>query len=246
LDKLGRLKAIDRQCQAFGADTHRYLLRPCLAATAIEGVERRMGVALPPALRRFYTEAGDGIAGPYYGLRPAAKLTGYRPSASYPGVAVFRQVAAAEGMPSDEGGYFEMTHEALAGLLSIIDEGCGHEVCLIATGPQTGNVVHVSADGYVVETEATLIDLYTEWLDREIERFETVRALMSAGKTFAQIRDEMVVRFQEYNAGDRIVSVADVPKPAVLFGEGNHRIYHGATQDPWYENILKDWQQRKQ
>jgi hypothetical protein len=106
-------------------------------------------------------------------------------------------------------------------------------------------VVHVSADGYVVETEETLIDIYTEWLDREIERFEAVRSLMSAGKTFVQIQDEMIARFQDYNAGDRIVSVADVPKPASLFGEGNHRIYHGATQYPWYENVLKEWQRRK-
>jgi hypothetical protein len=91
-----------------------------------------------------------------------------------------------------------------------------------------------------------LIDLYAEWLDGEIERFEAIRALMDGGKTFAQIQHEMVRRFQEYNAGDRIASLADVPKPAELFGAGSQRVYHGATQDPWYEGVLKHWQRRKE
>ena len=59
LDKLRHLKALDRQCQAFGADTHRYLLRPCLSPAAIEGVERRLGVALPATLRSFYADVTD-------------------------------------------------------------------------------------------------------------------------------------------------------------------------------------------
>jgi hypothetical protein len=189
-------------------------------------------------------EVGDGIAGPEYGLNPAANLLGYLPSENYPGIEAFRQIAVAEGLPPDDRGYFEISHEVLAGLLSIIDVGCGHEVCLIATGPRTGNVVYVSADGHVVETEKTLIDIYTEWLYRELERFEAVRSLMCAGKTFEQIQDEMIARFQDHGVGDRIASIADVQKPAALFGEGNHRIYHGATQYPWYESVLKQWQHR--
>jgi hypothetical protein len=244
VDKLKRLKAVDRQCQAFGADTHRYFLRPCLSVNALETFERRFGTALPPALSSFYTEVGDGVAGPYYGLKPAAELSGYRPSENYPGIEFFKQAATAEGMPPDDHGYFEMSHQALAGLLSIIDEGCGHQVCLIASGPKTGNIVYVSADGHVVETETTLVQIYAEWLDREIDRFEAVRSLMSAGKSFEQIQKEMIARFREYNAGDRIVSIANVPKPAKLFGEGNHPIYHGATQHPWYETVLKEWQRR--
>jgi hypothetical protein len=134
VEKLQRLKGIDRQCQAFGAETHRYLLRPCLSTNAIDAVERRLGVALPSALRTFYTEVGDGVAGPCYGLKPAAELTGYCAAQDYPGIEAFKQVAAAEGAPPDEHGYFEISHAVLKGLLSTIEEGCGHEVCLIATG----------------------------------------------------------------------------------------------------------------
>lgn len=245
VDKLQRLKATDNQCQAFGANSHRYLLRPCLSAKAIDAVERRLGIVLPSSLRSFYTEVGDGVAGPHYGLKSAAELRGYRPAEIYPGIEVFRQVATTKGMPPDERGYFEMSHEELAGLLTVIDEGCGHEVCLIATGPRTGTIVYVSADGCVVESEKTLVQIYLDWLNDEIERFEFVRSLMKAGNSFKQIQNEMIARFQDYNAGDRIVSIADVPKPAELFGEENHRIYYGATQYPWYEQVLKDWQRSR-
>lgn len=244
VDKLRRLKATDRQCQVFGAGTHRYFLRPCLSAKDTDAAERRLGIVLPFALRTFYAGVGNGVAGPYYGLKPAAQLRGYRPAENYPGIEEYRQVAAAAGMPPDERGYFEMSHEAMAGLLSVIEQGCGQEVCLIATGANTGNVVYVSAEGYVAETKMTLIDIYAEWLDGEIERFEAVRALMADGKSFKQIESEMITRFQQYNAGDRIASIADVPKPANLFGEGNHQIHHGAMQYPWYERVLKEWQRR--
>src|SRR5262249_54992601 len=216
-----------------------------LSANAIDAIERQLGTALPAALRTFYAEVGDGVAGPGYGLEPAAELGEYRAAEDYPGIEMFRRIAAAEGMPADERGYFEMSHEALAGLLSIIHEGCGHEICLIATGPNTGNVVYVSADGHVVETQKTLIDIYAKWLDGEIERFETVRALMQDNKSFEQIKDEMIARFHDYRAGDRIASIADVSKPAILFGEENSRIYHGATQNPWYEEVLEGWQRKK-
>ncbi len=244
VDKLRQLKAIDRQCQAFGAGTHRYLVRPRLSAIAFSAVERRLGTALPEALSRFYDEVGDGVAGPHYGLKPAAALTGYRPHEMYPGIKVFREAAAAEGVPPSEDGYFETPDEALAGLLSIIEEGCGHQVCLITSGPKTGNVVYVSADGHVVETEKTLVRIYSEWLEREIHHFEAVRSLMTAGRSLEQIQNEMIARFQDYSAGDRIISIADVAKPTELFGEGNLRIYHGARQDPWYESVLNEWQRR--
>jgi hypothetical protein len=45
-----------------------------------------------------------------------------------------------------------------------------------------------------------------------------------------------------HNADDGIVSLANVRKPAALFGGGRHRIYHGATQTPWVAKVLEDWQ----
>jgi hypothetical protein len=74
LNKLEGLKALDAQCQIFGADHHRHLLLPRLTSEQIASVEERLGIALPLELRSFYQEMGDGGAGPHYGIVPAAQL----------------------------------------------------------------------------------------------------------------------------------------------------------------------------
>jgi hypothetical protein len=242
-DKIRRLRAVDRQLQSFGAHAHRYELRPRLGASDVAGVDARLGVALPEELRRFYLEVGNGVAGPDYGLEPAEKLSAYRPREPYPGVEALKRIAAAEGTVSTQHpGYFEVPHEALTGLLTVIHEGCGHETCLIVTGDGVGRVVRVNNDGCVTDTTNTLVDLYTEWLDGELEQFEAVRTLMLAGLTRTEINDAMQARYGAYNSNDRIVSIADVRKPEDLFGEGGRGTYHGAVQFPWYDRVLADWQ----
>jgi hypothetical protein len=254
LAKLHRLRVVDRQFQAFGAETHRYSLRPRLSEQDLVATERRLGVRLPADLRHFYAEVGDGGAGPEYGLRPAAKLTAYRPAEPYPGAAHYRRLAAGGPVPPDDGGYFEIPHSELTGLVAVIDQGCGHETCVVVTGSadpaggsaaaRLGTVVDVSCDGFIADTGKTLPDLYDEWLDRELELFDAVLGLMRSGKTLDQIHGEMLARYDVYDADSRIVSLADVPKPAALFGEGGRRIHHGATQRPWVGQVLEDWQRR--
>jgi hypothetical protein len=240
VEKLNTLKSLDRQCQAFGAEEHRYVLYPCASADELTTVEQRLSAKLPFELRAFYTEVGNGVAGPYYGLLQAGQLSGYRPGEDYPGVDFYIRVATEDGGGPDERGYFEVSHEELAGLLTVMHEGCGHEVCLVTSGPETGKVVYVSADGYIVEKRRNLIDAYHLWLDGEIERFEAVREMMAAGKSYEEIN----ARFRDHGAGDLISSIADVPKPPELFGAGSHKIYHGATQSPWYKSVLEQWQRR--
>src|SRR5262249_57396808 len=93
LEKLEQLKAIDKQCQAFGARTHRYILWPCLRPDEIERVEQQLGVKLPESLRMFYLEAGDGGAGPNYGHLPAFVLWGQLRDRPDPTITRNRQAA---------------------------------------------------------------------------------------------------------------------------------------------------------
>jgi hypothetical protein len=244
VERLARLRSLDRQCQAFGASEHQYLLRPCLAANGIDAVENRLGGVLPDALKAFYTQVGNGIAGPNYGLKPSAELLSYRAGEDYRGVDALRQIASEVKTLGHRPDYFEVPFEELTGLLSVIDQGCGHQTCIVANGPKAGTVVYLSSDGFVVETKKSLVDIYLDWLWDEVKRFEAVQDLMEAGKSYQQIESAMIARFGDYNAGGRIASIANVKKPAELFGEGNHRIYHGASQHPWYENVLRSWQSK--
>lgn len=240
--RLNRLKSIDRQLAALGAQQHRYLLNPLISRDGLRPIEHRLGVQLPETLRAFYSEVGNGGAGPHYGLQRAEGLHGFRPHDPYPGIESIRQQAAAEGSPPNERGYFEVPHEALAGLLAVIHEGCGHHVCLITAGSNVGNVVFVSADGFVSETRDTLIDVYSRWLNSEIEQFEAIGALMVDGLSLDEISDEMQRRYSVYDTADRIASILDVEKPVALFGERPYSVHHWAVQKPWFEMVLKQWQ----
>lgn len=246
LAKLERLRAVDRQCQAFGASKHGYTLRPPASAGEIRAAEERLGVALPPVLRSYYAEVANGGAGPHYGLLSARELEGLRPTVPYPGADALRRLDPGAGELPSNPEYFEAPEEAITGLIAVIEQGCGHRTCLVATaaaaGLPVGGVVDVSCDGYVVDTNLTLPDLYHQWLDGELAVFAAVREAMAAGATFAQIQEDLKTRFGRHDAGDRVASIADVRKPESLFGPGGNTTFHGATQFPWYEKVLRAWQ----
>lgn len=244
-EKVERLAAIDRRCQAFGADAHRYSFRQRASEADLASAERRLGARLPQELRTFYLEVGDGGAGPHYGLHPSSKLSGRRANEPYPGLDALREAASRRGSPPDEEGYFEAPSEALVGLVAIADQGCGHSTCLVTSGGSAGRVVHVSCDGHVVETEHGLVELYEQWLDSTIERFKAVRDLMDAGRSYRELCDEMMARYELRDAGDLIASIADVDKPVSLFGTPSAPVYHGARQFPWYARVLASYQRAR-
>lgn len=240
--KLNRLAGLDKQRQVFGADHHFYSLDYEVPEEEIADVERRLGVSLPAELREFYLDWGNGVVGPHYGLRPIEEIESYRAREPYRDAARLRALALEQGRAHESDDYFEIEREHLTGLITVIDEGCGHELCLVTNGPRAGEVVNVSADGYVHETSRTLLQTYEQWVDRELGKFELVQRLMSNGSSLEEITSALSEKFDTFGAEDIIVSVADVEKPAALFGSGGTKIYHGATQTPWYENVLREWQ----
>jgi len=239
VEKLARLKSLDRQCQVFGAELHQYHLKPCVPENILLGFAGWLRVEVPAELLSFYREVGDGVAGPYYGLRTAALVDQYRASEPYKDASTLRAIA--RNGETDESDYFEVGREQITGLISIIDEGCGHEYCLVTTGPKTGKVVSVSLEGYVHETDLTFSQFYEAWLDRELTKFDEVQGLMNSTSSLQEIETTIREKFNSLDASDIIASIADAEKPIELFGTTHAKIYHGASQTPWYEKVLADW-----
>jgi hypothetical protein len=243
--KLERLLKLDNQLRVFGADNHRYYLADQVSEAELAVAEQRLKAVLPSELRDFYLNWGNGVVGPHYGLRPIEDVAGYRAGEAYTDAATLRARPRENGDANDADEYFEIEREQLTGLIVVIDEGCGHETCLVSSGPRAGEVVSVSADGFIHETGRTLIQTYEKWLDRELGKFELVRDLMDSEASLEEINQAVGEKFESCGAEDIIVSIADVEKPAALFGSGGSRIYHGATQTPWYEKVLRDWREAK-
>ncbi|HLM00005.1 MAG TPA: SMI1/KNR4 family protein, partial [Pyrinomonadaceae bacterium] len=202
LEKLEKLKNLDRQFQVFGAEEHQYILNSPLPDEVIEEIEEEIEIPLPLELKRFYAEAGNGIAGPDYGLTDIYGLRGIRANAPYVDVEALKRKLSRKYL--DEGN--------LSGLVSVVAQGCGHEICLITSGEKAGKVVYVSGDGYVDETDRNLVEYYEKWLDDHLDKFETVEALMRAGRSYQEIDEAVSEKFASYDAGDIISSIADAEK----------------------------------
>ncbi len=67
---LERARDIDKDCQMFGAEAHKYRLEPPVPESFVRGAEEKCGLTLPESYRRFITQVGDGGAGPDYGITP--------------------------------------------------------------------------------------------------------------------------------------------------------------------------------
>ncbi len=208
------------------------------------GKLKRGWARAPAQLRAFYVEAGNGTAGPFYGLYPAEDLRGYRPADPYPGMEALRKPSPDGEEETESGGAVEADEAALAGLIPVMDCGCGEERCIVTNGAAAGTLVSY-ADGLLYDTGQTLCKAYEEWLEKETLQFRALEDLMRSGAGYREIREQMDATFDpDVSVGRMIASVANVQLPAELFGDPKEHtiIMHGAAQDPWFEDMLAEWQ----
>jgi hypothetical protein len=66
--RLDVLRRADPGFTRFGAAAHHYLLNLPLPQSEVTAFEARYGLSLPGEYRSFLLEAGDGGAGPFYGI----------------------------------------------------------------------------------------------------------------------------------------------------------------------------------
>lgn len=167
----------DPECARFGADTHRYALRPPLPEAVIRRFEAAHGIALPPAYRAFVAEAGDGPAGPGHGLMPLAEPRPEADEAEADDQWAVDTEWREDRLPGRLATPFPLTEplpgplrgrpESLTpGTLTLAELGCGMFVRLVLNGPRAGEVWHLDPDwGGFVPRHADFRSWYEEWLD---------------------------------------------------------------------------------
>jgi hypothetical protein len=75
VETVRRLRSI--RPAVFGVDGHSFVLNPPAPIPDVVEFERRHGVELPGAYREFLTRAGNGGAGPYYGIFPLGQMDAF-------------------------------------------------------------------------------------------------------------------------------------------------------------------------
>ncbi|MEV0283083.1 SMI1/KNR4 family protein [Kribbella sp. NPDC050820] len=170
-DRISRIRAKLAQAaespallEAFGAKAHAYRLKPTLSEAEVAAFEAEHEVALPAEYRLFLLEAGDGGAGPSYGLVPLREAVdwdddpvGFLAAPSY----------LADGVAYQDEEYGELP-EPRQGSLAIVHHGCAYYTQLVVTGPGRGQLVSINADWcdppYVSE-DPDFLTWYERWLD---------------------------------------------------------------------------------
>ncbi|MHC4177781.1 MAG: SMI1/KNR4 family protein [Planctomycetota bacterium] len=125
---LDRLRIADSEHQLFGAEEHRYVVRPRLSLTTINEFEARHRIELPDEYRLFLQLVGNGGAGPGYGLFALlAEIIAER-SAN----------PATTKRAKMQDWYFSSQH--VNGSIPLCHEGCGYFDLLVLAGPKRGSI----------------------------------------------------------------------------------------------------------
>jgi hypothetical protein len=191
LKKLQRLQQKDSQFKYFGASHHRYTLNKPIDEKALQEFEDQYRIHLPEGYRAFLCEAGNGGAGPFYGILPLERVLYAdidRPDEKEkisPGLSFVYTEPWNRDICTEAGGdekkqmeleeqYFDVQH--INGCIRICNYGCGNFISLVVNGSEYG---HVWADDRISDNgiypflyefsrgiiRYTFLDWYEEWLD---------------------------------------------------------------------------------
>ena len=176
-DRLARIRKKLRRGRwrgltCFGSEKHKFRLARPATIDAVEAFERDHGAKLPEDYRAFLTELGAHGAGPYYGILPLEQWdTAYLYGAASGALSRPFRLRADEPRPQGEWAWAKAlgleVESAFEGIVTIVDQGCGHYGVLVVTGPERGRIAYVDSDGnppYFVE-HPDFLSWYERWLD---------------------------------------------------------------------------------
>ncbi len=174
LNKLAQART--RNLTSFGADQHKFLLRPTLSEEAVGAFESKHRIALPEDYRAFILHAGNGGCGPYYGIYPLEKWDSFANLvlSHVPDDFLASPCPLKPGIPKTDDWQEHIDRKPYQGTLSIGTQGCSYAMQLIVTGDHAGRVVYVNTDGgppYMVH-QPDFLSWYERWLNELLDGYQ--------------------------------------------------------------------------
>ncbi len=176
------LMSLDVMKKIFGSSSHMYVLNPVKTEVEIIEFEKQHQITLPEGFRSFLLLAGNGGAGPYYGLESLENSTyanlNYKskndlvdPSKPFPHSESWNLSYKDHDPENNEGKYYDFDdlyfdRKWVNGLLRICNFGCGVSINLIVNGPEYGNiwVDDRSSDGGIYPQSSSRVESRTDFL----------------------------------------------------------------------------------
>jgi HEAT repeat protein len=200
---LGKLQYVrERGLKCFGCEAHGFRLNPPLSESAVAAFENQHGIRLPEDYRQFLLHAGNGGAGPHYGLLPLEQWNMVAGNLSQP-CPLHPDMSQEENWVDDLGcSEEECWEECYQGAIAIVVQGCGLFCLLIVSGSARGRVVYIDLNGpppYFVENK-DFLSWYERWLDELLAGYDDFRFGVGMAGTEA---DFLAVLCDPYATTDR-------------------------------------------
>jgi hypothetical protein len=172
LTKLEQARREQRKC--FGSDAHSFRLKTRLPEEEVSAFESRQGIRLPEDFRQFVLHAGNGGAGPYYGLIPLIlPEKGLQDESHLAEPCPLTPAMARTQSWVEELGYQD-EDACYSGTMVIGTHGCTYDTLLVITGEARGRVVYVhygEAAPYFV-ADKDFLSWYERWLDELLQGYK--------------------------------------------------------------------------
>lgn len=168
--QLEQAKNADPELKVFGAKKHQYHLNPPATEDAVVRFEEKIGVQLPTEYRKFLLQAGNGGAGPFYGLFSLEQVEYWLTWEVEPDELPLLY-------PERSGKTFESEGEAaFRGCIPIESEGDTYFTYLLVTGPDRGRVLYIEYEGSWVffPRETSFLSWYQRWLREVCNHYESL------------------------------------------------------------------------
>jgi HEAT repeat protein len=200
LSKLNQVRRLDPE--SFGKEKHAFRLNPVLSEQAIQAFEQKHRVSLPEDYRDFLQQAGNGGAGPFYGILPLeeyASLFHCDLSSPSPLCPASTSGWSKQKIDPPDVELPDPPDDWLNGSLALVNQGCAYCAVLIVTGPSRGRVVYVNLDTtdkvYFVH-HRDFLSWYERWLDELLAGYETSWFGLGLPATEAEIATLLVTENQ--------------------------------------------------
>ncbi len=163
---LEKARTADAELKQFGAEHHKYQWNPPASLKEIEEFEQETGISLPDGYRNFLLQAGDGGAGPFYGLFSLAQVKGWLSWQVEPGEMPY----LVPGTDPDSLKELEdRDYNWRRGCIPIESQGDTYFTYLLVAGPDRGRVVYIEYERSWIffPREPDFLSWYIRWL-REV------------------------------------------------------------------------------
>ena len=160
---LEKTRATDADLKQFGAEHHKYQWNPPASLKEIEKFEKETGISLPDGYRNFLLQAGNGGAGPFYGLFSLKQVKGWLSWQVEPGETPYLAPGTDPDSLKDLG---DRDHDWRRGCIPIESQGDTYFTYLLVAGPDRGRVVYIEYERSWIffPREPDFLSWYIRWL----------------------------------------------------------------------------------